>query len=76
MPVAAATSEAAILSRVVRPNTGTWSREAAESLLEFDFPPSDVRRMNAPASKVRRGALSVAEEAFGRGRVVIATKFA
>ena len=56
------TSEAAILSRVVRPESGTWSKDAAESILEFDFPPADVRRMNALAAKARRGALSAAEE--------------
>jgi hypothetical protein len=57
------TSEAAILSRVIRPESGTWSRQAAESILEFDFPPADVRRMNALAAKARQGALSAAEEA-------------
>jgi hypothetical protein len=56
------TSEAAILSRVVRPESGTWSREAAESILEFDFPLADVRRMNVLAAKARRGALSAAVE--------------
>ena len=57
------TSEAAILSRVIRPESGTWSRQAAESILEFDFPPADVRRMNALAAKARQEALSAAEAA-------------
>lgn len=62
MPVAAETSEIAILSRVVQPESGSWSREAAESILELDFPASDVRRMNALAAKARQGALSTAEK--------------
>src|SRR5260370_36496068 len=61
--VATETSEAPILSRVVRPDSGTWSKEPAEAVLEFDFPPHDVRRMNALAAKARQGILSAAEEA-------------
>ncbi len=63
MSVATDTSEVAILSRVVRPDSGTWSKEAAKSILGFDFPPADVRRMNALAAKARQGILSAAEEA-------------
>ena len=63
MATAAETSEAAILSRVIRPDSGTWSREAAESILRFDFPPADMRRMNTLAAKARQGTLSPAEEA-------------
>jgi hypothetical protein len=55
------TSEASILSRVIRPEIGAWSKEAAESLLEFDFPAADVKRMNMLAAKARRGVLSRAE---------------
>jgi len=33
MPVATQTSEVAILSRVIRPESGTWSKEAAESII-------------------------------------------
>ena len=57
------TSEAAILSRVIRPERGTWSKGAAESILRFDFPPADVKRMNMLAAKARRGSLSAAQEA-------------
>jgi hypothetical protein len=57
------TSEAAILSRVIRPERGTWSKGAADSILRFDFPSADVRRMNTLAAKARRGSLSAAEEA-------------
>jgi len=56
-------SEAAILSRVIRPESGTWSRAAAESILDFGFPPVDVRRMNLLAAKARQGSLSAAQEA-------------
>jgi len=63
MSAATETSEVAILSRVIRPDSGTWSREAAKSILDFDFPPADVRRMNALAAKARQGTLSPEEEA-------------
>jgi hypothetical protein len=56
------TSEATILSRIIRPDNGNWSKEAAESLLEFDFPSSDVARMNLLAAKAREGSLSTSEE--------------
>lgn len=57
-------SEADILSRVVRPDRGNWSKAAAaESILEFDFPPEDVARMDTLAAKAREGSLSPAEEA-------------
>jgi hypothetical protein len=62
MSIAVEMSEAAILSRIIRPDTGKWSREAAESILEFDFPPADVRRMNSLAAKARQGTLSQKEE--------------
>ena len=58
-----APSEADILSRVIRPDRGTWSKEAAESVLQFDFPTSDVQRMNWLAAKSREGSLSAIEEA-------------
>lgn len=58
-----APSEADILSRVIRPDRGTWSKEAAESVLQFDFPTSDVQRMNFLADKSRQCCLSAIEEA-------------
>ena len=63
MPVAIETSEAAILSRVIRAEVAEWSKEAAESILDFDFPPADLRRMNALAATARAGNLSADEEA-------------
>ena len=56
-------SETTILSRIIRPDDGNWSREAAESVLEFNFPSSDVVRMNLLAAKARDGSLSASEEA-------------
>lgn len=61
MPAATETSEAAILSRVIRPKRANWSKEAAESVLKFDFPPLDIRRMNALAAKAREGILTPVE---------------
>ncbi len=63
MPVTAETipSEAAILSRVIQPDHGSLSKEAAESMLALDFPPTDIKRMNSLAAKARRGSLSAAE---------------
>jgi len=61
MSVATEASEAAILGRVIRPESGAWSKEAAESMLEFDFPPTDLERMNLLAAKAREGNLSPAE---------------
>ena len=56
-------SEATILSRVIQPEHGTWSKEAAESILRLDFPPADVERMNVLAAKARQGSLSELESA-------------
>ena len=63
MAIATETTEATILSRVIEPRRGTWSKEAAESILKFDFPPSDIRRMNSLAAKARQGELTAEEEA-------------
>jgi hypothetical protein len=63
MSIATESSEATILSRVIEPRRGIWSREAAESILKFDFPTSDVRRMNSLAAKGRQGELTAEEEA-------------
>ena len=55
------TSETAILSRVIRPDRGNWSKEAANSILQLDFPAADLEQMNALAAKAREGALSAGE---------------
>jgi hypothetical protein len=56
-------SEAEILSHVIRPDRGTWSRAAAEAILSFDFPPEDLQRMNTLAAKAREGSLSTGGQA-------------
>ena len=55
------TSDTAILSRVIRPDRGDWSKEAAESILCFDFPSMDIDQMNVLAAKARDGSLSSEE---------------
>ena len=63
MPTAhAATAEAAILSRLVRPNRPDFSPEVAEALLKLDFDPADRDRMHDLAAKGQEGSLTKAEE--------------
>jgi hypothetical protein len=62
MSAAAELSETAILSRIIQPDSGTWSKEAAEAILQFDFPSSDIERMNSLASRAREGSLSAPEQ--------------
>jgi hypothetical protein len=59
--------ESAILSRVINPESGDWSKVAAESILKLSFPPSDTARMNELAGKARDGALSPEEQAETEG---------
>ena len=63
MSVLADASEAAILGRIIRPETGSWTKDAAESILRFNFPASDIDRMNDLAAKAREGSLTPEEEA-------------
>jgi hypothetical protein len=58
----AATTEAAILSRLVRPNRADLSAELAQALLTFDFGKKDRDRMHELALKNQEGALTKAEE--------------
>lgn len=55
-------SEAAILSRLIRPEKGGLNREAADSILAISFPAADMERMNALAERARQGELSAEEE--------------
>lgn len=57
-----ATSEIAILSRVIEPEEPTLSPEAARSILAFDFRPQDRKRMQELAAKAREGSLSPDEQ--------------
>jgi hypothetical protein len=56
-----ATTETAILSRVIEPEAPTMSDDAARSLLALDFAAADRDRMNHLAAKARAGTLTTAE---------------
>jgi hypothetical protein len=55
------TTEAAIWSRIVDPETGDLTRSAAQTLLQLDFRPQDRARMDALAQKARDGSLTPQE---------------
>jgi hypothetical protein len=55
-------SEAAILSRVVRPERDDLSAEAARSVLKLGFDDDDRARMHELAVRGQGGALSSAED--------------
>jgi hypothetical protein len=54
-------TEGAIWARIVDPETGDLTREAAQTLLQLDFNPADRRRMDELAEKANSGALSSRE---------------
>jgi hypothetical protein len=58
----AMTAEAAILTRLVKPNRADFSPEVAEALLKLDFDPTDRDRMHGLALKGNEGSLTKAEE--------------
>ena len=58
----AANSEAAILSRAIRPEEGNLSPDAAKSMLNISLPENDQRRALDLAAKAREGALTPTEE--------------
>lgn len=51
-------SGVAILNRVIRPDDGSMTRDAAHTLLSLKFPKADEQRMNRLANKARRGTLT------------------
>jgi hypothetical protein len=55
--------EAAILSRLIRPERADLSPEAARSLLKLDFENQDRARMHELVTKAQAGTLTGAEEA-------------
>jgi hypothetical protein len=57
----AASTEAAIFSRIFEPDKPNLSAAAARSILQLDFPPRDRSRMNALTDKARYGNLTAAE---------------
>jgi hypothetical protein len=54
-------TESAIWSRIVQPQSGDLTREAAETLLRLDFSPVDRRRMQDLAEKASAGLLTPRE---------------
>ena len=54
-------SPTAILGRVIDPQNPSFTREAAQSVLELQFPPRDVIRMTELAEKARSASLEVTE---------------
>lgn len=58
-----ASSQGEILLRLIDPNRGDLSADAARSLLKVDFSEEDSRHMDELAEKARQGTLSTAEEA-------------
>lgn len=58
----APTSEAAILSRLIRPEADTLSAEAAEGFLQIKFEQRDLDRMHELAVKNQDGLLTAREK--------------
>src|SRR5947209_15878317 len=58
----AVSAEAAILSRLVKPNRADFSSEVAAALLKLDSDPADRDRMHELAVKGQEGSLTKAEE--------------
>lgn len=56
-------SDAAIMSRVLKPEGDDLSAEAAKSLLRLRFDPRDLDRMHALVTKNQDGRLTAAEQA-------------
>lgn len=61
-PTVAASSDADLLSRIVQPDVGDWSPEAARSILAFDFSPQDHARMLVLSEKANQGGLTAVEQ--------------
>ena len=57
------TSEVSILNRILRPNTPTFSPEAAQDILALDFDQVDKDRMRELSAKARAGTLTPVEDA-------------
>ena len=62
--------------RILDPETGDLTREAAQTFLQFDFDPADRRRMDELAEKAGAGGLTPRErkeaEAYNRAAHVLA----
>jgi hypothetical protein len=55
-------AEAAILSRMLKPERDDLSPEAARSFLKLEFDPEDLSRMHELALRAQAGCLIAAEE--------------
>jgi len=55
-------AEAAILSRVLKPERDDLSPESARSFLKLEFDPEDLSRMHELALRAQAGSLTAAEE--------------
>jgi hypothetical protein len=61
MSVHLESTEAAILNRVIQPESGDWSRAAAEAILGIGFDPKDREVMTLLLEKAESGSLSTEE---------------
>jgi hypothetical protein len=59
---ASATSEIAILSRVIEPDKPTFSPTSARDILALDFSQDDKERMHQLSQKAQEGTLTAEEE--------------
>ena len=55
-------TEAAILSRMLKPERDDLSPEAARSFLKLEFDPEDLSRMHELALRAQAGCLTAGEE--------------
>jgi len=51
-------SEAAILSRLIQPDSGDWPRAAAEAILRIGFSETDLKQMTTLLEKAKAGELT------------------
>jgi hypothetical protein len=58
MSVQFESSEAAILSRVIQPDSADWSRAASEAILGIGFNETDREQMSALLEKAKTGDLT------------------
>ena len=62
-PLPIASSEAAIVGRLIRPDRGDFSPEAARELLSLRFDGEDQERMRELSLKAQDGTLTASEQA-------------
>jgi hypothetical protein len=62
LETAPASSEVAILSRVIRPDRSNLSAAVARAWLKLDFDPQDQGRMHELALKAQEGVLTANEQ--------------